>query len=198
MPHLPAINKTAITAAPVLPVIAERWSPRSYDPTHVLTQHELLSVLEAARWAPSAMNIQPWRFSIIKREDTLFGDLIAHGLKGWNQAWAPKASAIIVVSAVTADADGKNNPYAHYDTGSAVQNLLLQAAELGLATHVMGGIEPEWLRENLSLADNIDPVVALTIGKRALPEELEGPLLERELLARTRLTLDEIVLHGKP
>jgi hypothetical protein len=62
----------------------------------------------------------------------------------------------------------------------------------------MGGIEPEWLRENLSLADNIDPVVALTIGKRALPEELEGPLLERELLARTRLTLDEIVLHGKP
>ena len=198
MPHLPAINKTAITAAPVLPVIAERWSPRSYDPTHVLTQHELLSVLEAARWAPSAMNIQPWRFSVIKREDALFGDLIAHGLKGWNQAWSPKASAIIVVSAVTADAEGKTNPYAQYDTGSAVQNLLLQAAELGLATHVMGGIEPEWLRENLALADNIAPIVALTIGKRALPEDLDGPLLERELLARTRLTLDEIVLHGKP
>lgn len=198
MPHLPAINKTAITAAPVLSVIAERWSPRSYDATHELSKHELLSVLEAARWAPSAMNIQPWRFSVIKRDDALFGDLVAHGLKGWNQAWSPKASAIIVVSAVTADAEGKTNPYAQYDTGSAVQNLLLQAAELGLATHVMGGIEPEWLRENLALADNIAPIVALTIGKRALPEDLDGPLLERELLARTRLTLDEIVLHGKP
>lgn len=198
MPHLPAINKTAITAAPVLSVIAERWSPRSYDATHELSQHELLSVLEAARWAPSAMNVQPWRFSVIKRDDALFGDLVAHGLKGWNQAWSPKASAIIVVSAVTADGEGKTNPYAQYDTGSAVQNLLLQAAELGLATHVMGGIEPEWLRENLALADNIVPIVALTIGKRALPEELDGPLLERELLARTRLTLDEIVLHGKP
>jgi nitroreductase len=198
MPHLPSINKTAITAAPVLSVIAERWSPRSYDANYELTQHELLSVLEAARWAPSANNIQPWRFSVIKRGEALFGQLAESGLSGWNASWAPKASAIIVVSAVVADAEGKQNPYALYDTGSAVQNLLLQATELGLSTHVMAGIDHAWISEALGLPANQQVAVALTIGKRALPEELEGPLLERELTARTRLTLDEIVLHGKP
>ncbi|MEY4742348.1 MAG: hypothetical protein RL672_1098 [Actinomycetota bacterium] len=198
MPHLPSINKEAVTAAPVLSVIADRWSPRSYDANYKLTQHELLSVLEAARWAPSANNVQPWRFSVIHREDAMYHDLVDHGLKGWNQAWTPKASAIIIVSAVTANDEGAANPFALYDAGLASENLMLQAVELGLATHVMGGIEEAWLRDKLNLADNITPIVAISIGKRALPEELEGPLLDRELAARTRLTLDEIVLRGKP
>ena len=198
MSNTPAINKTAITAAPILSVIAERWSPRAYDATHTLSQHELLSVLEAARWAPSANNLQPWRFSVIKREDALFAELAEKGLSGWNAAWAPKASAIIIVSAVVADAEGKANPYAQYDTGSAVQNLLLQATELGLSTHVMAGIDFGFISSALELPENIKVLAAVTIGKRAEADTLEGALLEREVAARTRLTLDEIVLHGKP
>lgn len=198
MPHLPSIDKTAVTAAPVLSAIAERWSPRSYDAGHKISAAEVTSLLEAARWAPSANNLQPWRFSVIKREDALFADLVQHGLKGWNQAWAPKASAIIIVSAVVADNDGKQNEFAAFDAGLATQNLLLEATNLGLAAHVLGGIEAAWLDEALSLDDNVKPLVGITVGKRALPEELEGALHDREVAPRTRLSLDEIVLHGKP
>ncbi|MDE2387002.1 MAG: nitroreductase family protein [Actinomycetales bacterium] len=198
MPHLDSNDKTAVTAAPVLSVIAERWSPRSYDANHKISAVEVTSLLEAARWAPSANNLQPWRFSVIKREDALFADLVQHGLKGWNQAWAPNASAIIIVSAVMADNDGKQNPFAPFDAGLATQNLLLEATHLGLSGHVLGGIEAEWLDEALGLDDNIKPLVGITVGKRALPEELEGALHDREVAPRSRLSLDEIVLHGKP
>jgi nitroreductase len=198
MPHLPSIDKTAVTAAPVLSAIAERWSPRSYDATYTISAAEVTSLLEAARWAPSANNLQPWRFSVIKREDALFADLVQHGLKGWNQAWAPNASAIIIVSAVVADNDGKQNAFAAFDAGLATQNILLEAIHLGLAAHVLGGIEPAWLDEALGLDDNIKPLVGITVGKRALPEALEGALHDREVAPRTRLSLDEIVLHGKP
>lgn len=193
-----SLEKTAVTAAPVLPVIAERWSPRSYDASYTISATEITSLLEAARWAPSANNLQPWRFSVIKREDALFADLIQHGLKGWNQAWAPNASAIIIVSAVVADNDGKQNAYAAFDSGLATQNLLLEATHLGLAAHVLGGIVPEWLDEALGLDDNIQPLVGITVGKRAPADELDGPLHDREVAPRTRLSLDEIVLHGKP
>lgn len=198
MPHLPSINKTAVTAAAILPVIAERWSPRSYDAAHELSQHELLSVLEAARWAPSANNLQPWRFVVVHRADADYADVIQHGLKGWNQAWSPNASAIIFVAAVTTNPDGKPAHFAAYDAGLASQNLVLQATDLGLATHIMGGIEAGWVSEHFGIDPSITPLVAITIGKRAAPEALDGPLLEREVAARTRLTLDEIVLRGKP
>lgn len=198
MPHLDSNDKTAVTAAPVLSVIAERWSPRSYDANHKISAAEVTSLLEAARWAPSANNLQPWRFSVIKREDALFADLVQHGLKGWNQAWAPNASAIIIVSAVVADNDGKQNAFAAFDAGLATQNILLEATHLGLAAHVLGGIEADWLDEALDLDDNIKPLVGITIGKAAPATELEGPLHDREVAPRSRLALDEIVLHGKP
>ena len=193
-----SLNKTAETSAPVLQAIAERWSPRAYDASHKISDAEVTSLLEAGRWAPSANNLQPWRFSVIKREDALFGELVQNGLSGWNQAWAPKASAIIIVSAVLFNADGKENEFAKFDAGLATQNILLQAHELGLSSHVLGGIVPAWLDEALELDDNIKPLVGITIGKRANPETLEGPLHDREVTPRSRLSLDEITLHGKP
>ena len=99
---------------------------------------------------------------------------------------------------MVADNDGKQNEFASFDAGLATQNLLLEATNLGLAAHVLGGIESAWLDEALSLDDNVKPLVGITVGKRALPEELEGALHDREVAPRTRLSLDEIVLHGKP
>lgn len=191
------MSKTAITAAPILPILAERWSPRSYDATHEISQHELLSVLEAARWAPSAMNGQPWRFSVAKRGEPLF-DKIAEGLSGFNKAWAPKASALIVVSIKKFNADGSANAGASYDAGLSVASLSVQAQELGLHTHQMAGFSHEKLSKTLQLGDELAPIVVVTVGKVAPADELEGTAYEREIAPRTRLSLDEIVLHGKP
>ena len=84
--------KLAKTQAPLLDVIAQRWSPRSFDSSYRLTEQELTSILAAARWAPSAQNIQPWRFSVFQPGDEAWEAVTQNGLTGWNRAWAPSAS----------------------------------------------------------------------------------------------------------
>jgi nitroreductase len=189
--------KTAITAAPILPVLAERWSPRSYDSSYKLTQHELLSVLEAGRWAPSANNAQPTRYSVIERGSELH-EQISATLAGWNQAWAPNASALILVSVEKTNADGAVNPFAEYDAGQAVAHLTVQAHELGLHVHQMAGLDKIKAAEILGLPANYELVVSMSLGKLAPASELPEPLYEREIAPRVRKDLDEIVLHGKP
>ena len=191
------MSKTAITAAPILPVLAERWSPRAYDATYEISQHELLSVLEAARWAPSGNNTQPWRFSVAKRGTELF-DKIRGGLSGFNAAWSPNASAYVVVSVTTHHADGSPVKSARFDAGLTTSQLVIQAHELGLHAHIMGGIEHDVISEVLDLPAGVEPVVVVTLGKIAPATSLEGPAYEREIAPRTRLELDEIVLTGKP
>jgi nitroreductase len=191
------MQKTAITAAEIAPVIANRWSPRAYDVNHTASEHELLSILEAGRWAPSANNAQPWRFSIAARGTELF-DQIVSAFTGFNQAWAPNASALLVISALNQKADGTPYPGALLDVGLAAQNMMIQTEELGLAAHPIGGMVHDEMRKVLGLADNLDPIMAMTIGKRADASVLEGPAYEREIAPRVRLELDEIVLHGKP
>ncbi len=191
------MQKTAITSAEIAPVLANRWSPRAYDVNHTASEHELLSILEAGRWAPSANNAQPWRFSIAARGSELFNQIVG-ALTGFNQAWAPSASALLVISMVNKKADGSANKNALLDIGLAAQNMSIQTEELGLSAHMMAGFVPEAMREVLSLSDDLDPVLVMTIGKRADPSVLEGPAYEREIAPRVRLELDEIVLHGKP
>lgn len=191
------MQKTAITSAEIAPVLANRWSPRAYDVNHTASEHELLSILEAGRWAPSANNAQPWRFSIAARGSELFNQIVG-ALTGFNQAWAPTASALLVISMVNKKADGSANKNALLDIGLAAQNMSIQTEELGLSAHMMAGFVPEAMREVLSLSDDLDPVLVMTIGKRADPSVLEGPAYEREIAPRVRLELDEIVLHGKP
>lgn len=192
------LNKTAVTAAPILPILAERWSPRSFDESYALTEQEVLSILEAARWAPSANNAQPWRFSVLHRGSELFNSAVEQGLTGWNQAWAPKASALVILSVVFKNAEGKENPWVDYDAGLAAANLTAQATALGLSVHTMAGIIPDALHQVLGLNDDTRALVALAVGKLAPADQLEGVLHEREVAPRTRLSLDEITLHGKP
>lgn len=192
------MKKTAITAAPIAPVLAERWSPRAFDETHTLSQHEALSILEAGRWAPSSMNGQPWRFSLLNRGDALWEQVAEKGLSGFNKQWAPRASALLVVSVKTQTADGKPWAGAHYDAGLSVAQMCIQAEELGLRTHQMGGFVKDAVHEILDLADDLEVLVVVAIGKQAPADTLEGPAAEREVQARVRHELDEIVLHGKP
>jgi nitroreductase len=191
-------NKIAITAAPIAPALAERWSPRSFNKEHLLTQHEALSILEAGRWAPSANNLQPWRFAFVSRNDDLHKDLCEKGLTGFNQSWAPDASALIVVAVQKALPDGKEITGRKYDAGLAASLMVVQAQELGLHTHHIGGIVHDEIHSMLNLDDNHEVLVVIAVGKVAPAEQLEGPAYEREIAPRVRLSLDEIMLYGKP
>jgi nitroreductase len=191
-------NKIAITAAPIAPALAERWSPRSFNREHLLTQHEELSILEAGRWAPSANNLQPWRFAFVSRNDDLHKDLCEKGLTGFNQSWAPDASALIVVAVQKALPDGKEITGRKYDAGLAASLMVVQAQELGLHTHHIGGIVHDEIHSMLNLDDNHEVLVVIAVGKVAPAEQLEGPAYEREIAPRVRLSLDEIMLYGKP
>ena len=191
------MQKTAITSAEIAPVLANRWSPRAYDVNHTASQHELLAILEAGRWAPSANNAQPWRYSLATRGSELHAQIVS-ALTGFNQAWAPTASALLVISMVNQKADGTPNTSALLDIGLTAQNIAIQTEELGLSAHMMAGFVHDAMRQVLDLADNLDPVLVMTIGKRADASTLEGPAYEREVAPRSRFELDEIVLHGKP
>jgi nitroreductase len=191
-------NKRAVTAAPIAPVLADRWSPRSFDREYLLTQDEALAILEAGRWAPSANNLQPWRFAYISREDKLHKEICEKGLTGFNQAWAPDASALIAVAIQKTAPDGRELPKALYDAGLAASLMLVQAQELGLFTHHIGGIVKEEIHRILNIDDNTDVVVLIAVGKIAPAEQLEGPAYEREVAPRVRHELDDIMLYGKP
>jgi len=191
-------NKIAITVAPIAPVLAERWSPRSFNKDYLLTQHEALSILEAGRWAPSSNNLQPWRFAYISKTDELHGAICEKGLTGFNQSWAPNASALIVVAVQVNTADGKENTGRKYDAGLAASMMVVQAQELGLHTHHIGGLVREEILELLKLDSNYEILTVIAVGKVAPAEELEGPAFEREVAPRVRLELDEIMLYGKP
>ena len=189
--------KRAETAIPVHELIAERWSPRSFDPTYELEGEQALALMEAARWAPSAMNLQPWRFAIATRGTPEFDAFVAT-LAAGNNVWAPNASALVLAAAVTKTPEGKDNHSARYDLGLAVSLLTVQAHAMGLHVHQMGGFDRAAVSAQLSLPEHISPVVLLAIGRLASPEQLDPPFLERELASRQRNPLSEMVLFGLP
>ncbi len=190
-------SRTAETSAPILPVLADRWSPRSMDANHEISDQDLLSLVEAGRWAPSAMNVQPWRFSVAKRGSELFGKIVSH-LGGFNSAWSPRCSAYVVVSAFTNGDKDQSGSTSQFDAGLATAQILIQAEGLGLKAHVMGGIDHIALHAELGYPENLGLLVVVAIGKGAPAELLEGGAYDREVAARTRLPLNEIVLHGLP
>jgi len=191
-------NKRAVTHAPIADVLAERWSPRSFDKSHTLSKDEALSILEAGRWAPSANNMQPWRFAYISREDPLHSVVCEKGLTGFNQAWAPNASALILVAVQNKNQEGTPLTMSSYDAGLATSLMLVQAQTLGLHTHQIGGLVRDELKNIFKLDEDLDVLVLIAVGKLAPAENFEGPAYEREIAPRVRLELNEIMLYGQP
>ena len=188
--------KLAKTSIPVHEFIAERWSPRSFDDVAVLEHEQLIAMLEAARWAPSALNLQPWRFAVALRGTELF-EALHDTLAPGNQAWAHRASALMVCAADTLRPNGDPNGTAHYDLGLAVSLLTVQAHAMDLHVHQMGGFNRGAASALLQLPESVVPVVILAIGTLGDPELLgDGPLREREMSVRERKPLEEIVLTG--
>ncbi|GAA4690641.1 nitroreductase family protein [Phytohabitans rumicis] len=189
-------TKTATTAEPLHPLLAQRWSPRAFAPDHQLTEQQVTALLEAARWAPSASNTQPWRFAVTLRgsaEHAAILDALAPG----NQAWAHAASALIVVAAETAGPDGKAQPWAAYDTGQAVAHLSVQAQHEGLAVHQMGGFDRERIAAVLA-APGVTPMVVVAVGRRDHAVRLQEPFVGREAAARDRLPIQALLLPVRP
>lgn len=187
----------ALTAVPIHEVIATRRSPRSLDDSAVLGDTDLVAILEAARWAPSAFNGQPWRFFVGKRGDETFNQILG-SLVEFNQTWAKNASALILVAAKPTRDDGSIHADYQFDCGLAVSQLVFEVHHRGLVAHQMTGFDKDKARENLEMASEFVPVVIIAIGKQDAPEKLSEALAERELAARSRKPLEEIVITGLP
>jgi nitroreductase len=190
------LSKTASTAVPVHPLLAERWSPRGFDRAHELDDVALTALIEAARWAPSAQNSQPWRFLVTRRGEEAHGRLFASLAPG-NRAWAGTASALVLVAARTVGDDGAPQPWALYDTGQAVAALVTQAQSDGLAVHQMGGFDTAAVRAEFGLGDILTPVVVLAVGRRDLTADLPEPLAAREIAPRTRRSVSDLLLPAR-
>lgn len=187
----------AETVVPVNEVIAIRRSPRSLDEQASISDVDLLGILEAARWAPSAFNGQPWRFFVGKRGDATF-DQILSALVEFNQGWAKNASALILVAAQPTRDDGSIHADYQFDCGLAVSQLVIETHDRGLVAHQMTGFDKEKARTNVEMASELVPIVVIAIGKQDSHEKLSAGLAEREIAPRGRKSLEEIVVVGLP
>ncbi|GAA2033505.1 nitroreductase family protein [Agromyces tropicus] len=186
-------SRHAPTDAPLIAPLVERWSPRAYDPTAELSDDTIRTLLEAARWAPSANNVQPWRFIVARRGTPAFA-AIHDALMGFNQAWADSAAALIVNVAETVDEAGAPRRWATYDLGQAVAYMSLQAQHDGLHTHQMGGFDAARLAQAFGLGAGLEVVSVSAVGKLGDAATLPEPLREREVAPRSRKPLDELLI----
>lgn len=183
--------KEARTEHDVHPLIKQRFSPRAFT-ADTLTDQELLTLFEAASWAPSSMNEQPWRFRYAHRGSAGFEALRATFSAG-NQPWAPNAAAIVAISAVTHHArNGAPNATWQFDTGLAVGNMLIQATSMGLYGHILGGFDHDAAIEQLGLDTGNEAIIAtLVLGRLGSAESLPEPYLTRERTPRSRKPVSE-------
>jgi nitroreductase len=182
--------------APVHPLIEQRWSPYAFADRPV-AEETLHSLLEAARWAPSAYNEQPWQFVVATDRDPEAHDRMVDMLVEANREWAADAPVLMLTFAEQHfDMDGRPNGHARHDVGQAIAQLTLEAVSRGILVHQMSGILDDRILESYDIPEGIEPVTAVAIGYPPTPDELDEETLEQELSERTRKPLDEIVHRG--
>lgn len=175
-------------------MILNRWSSRAMSGEDI-SDDELMPLFEAARWAPSSYNNQPWRFIYTKKNsknwDKLFNLLVE-----FNQGWCKNASVVIlVISKKTFDHDNQSAVTHSFDTGAACENLALEGTSRGFVVHAMQGFDYDKAREAFSISDNYSVECMIVIGKKGDKEELPEPLREKEVMS-DRKPLNEIVFEG--
>lgn len=191
----PKVQKNRSTTHEINSLIINRWSPRSFVPEEI-SDKELFSLFEAARWAPSSSNSQPWRFIYAKRNSKNWNDLF-NLLVDFNKQWCTNASVLVViVSRKNFEHNGQPSITHQFDTGSAWENIAIQAVSQGLVTHAMAGFDYEKARKDLAVPVDFEVVAMIAIGKRGPKEKLSPELQARET-PNTRKPLSEIVMEGK-
>ncbi|MFI9642917.1 nitroreductase family protein [Micromonospora sp. NPDC051925] len=175
--------------ADLTPLLAFRWSPRAFHPTDELTGDEAASLLEAARWAPSAGNVQPWRFALGRRDDETWKRILV-SLPEADQRWARHAAALVVGAHTGGDPERSA-----YDLGQAVAHLTVQATALGLHVHQIRGFDRASLTADLDLPSGIRPLVVTAVGRLGDPFALPEELLRRETALRHRHPVHALLLR---
>jgi len=189
----PIQSRAAEADHPIHPLLAERWSPRAFAERPV-AQHDLLSILEAARWAPSASNRQPWHFLVATKETPEAYQRLLQVLMEGNQRWAQAAPVLmLVVAKLNTDRDAATLHHSLFDAGLAAGLLTVQAGALGIAVHQMGGFHADKAHADLGVPDGYAPIAALALGYVGDAETLPEDLRARELGPRTRKPLPEFV-----
>ena len=180
------------TSVPIHDTLAGRWSPRSFDADYVVPEDDLTALGEAARWAPSASNLQPSHFIVGARGTATF-EKIFGTLMDFNTAWTPRASLLIAAVAET-ERDGNKLRWAEYDLGQAVAHLSVEAESRGLNVRQMGGFDPAALRAAFDLAPELEPVSILAVGKYLDADDLPQGIRERDAVPRTRRALEDLAI----
>jgi nitroreductase len=190
------MHNPAPTAVPLHEVVKHRWSPRAFSDKPV-SPEILQSLFEAARWAPSSSNMQPWAYIVGTREDKDNYAKVLSTLVEFNQGWAKAAPVLALsIAQVKTPKDGSPNRWAFHDVGSASAQLTFEANTHGLFVHQMAGLDPNKAREVFGIPQDWDAVAALAIGYPGDPHSLPDKLRERELAPRGRKPLSEFVMTG--
>lgn len=191
------MEKPADTTVPLLDVIRRRWSPRAFS-DRAVEPAKLRQVFEAARWASSSFNEQPWRYVVATKDRPEAFATALSCLVEKNQEWA-KAAPVLVLTLTrrTFSQNGRPNRVALHDLGQATAQLVLQALALDLFAHQMGGILPDRVREAYEVPDDYEPQTAFALGYAGDPASLPEDLRNIETGSRRRRTVDEFVFAGR-
>ncbi|OUJ74880.1 nitroreductase family protein [Hymenobacter crusticola] len=184
------------TSYPVHELIRQRWSPRAFSAQPVAPE-ALEQVLEAASWAFSAMNEQPWRYIYAHKADTEAFERLVSCLLPANQAWAKHAPVLMLSLVKTHYDNGQPNRTAMHDVGAANANLFLEATALGLHGHVLGGFDIARTREVFNLPEGLEPVAFIALGYVGTPDQLDEPFRTRETAQRKRKALAEFAFRNQ-
>lgn len=189
------MEKPTLNDHPIHDVLRARWSPRAFAAQPV-TEEQLLSLFEAARWSPSGGNMQPWSFIIARSADAETYARMVSILNPSNARWAEAAPVLILAIAKRERSPGVDNLWASYDLGQSMAHLSVQATALGLVVHQMGGFDRARAREVFAVPEGYDPLVVAVVGVVGDPAILPDELREREIQPRTRKPLTEFVFEG--
>ena len=190
------MKNPAPTEVPIHEIVRHRWSPRAFS-EKIVPPEVLRSLFEAARWAPSSSNVQPWAYIVGTKDEKENFEKVLSTLVEFNQGWAKNAPVLALSVAQVKNAkDGAPNRWAFHDVGSASAQLTTEASSRGLYVHQMAGLDPEKARKVFQIPEGWEAVAAMAIGYPGDPATLPEKLRERELAPRTRKPLSEFVMTG--
>lgn len=189
--------KQASTQKPIHNLLAERWSSRAFDSERPVEAEKIQALLEAARWAPSCFNNQPWRFILFNRHKNEAGWQNAVALLAEkNQRWARQAPVLLLVCANGFfDHNNNENRWAEYDVGAASMALSLQATALELCSHQMGGFDVSAARSKFEIPESVTPMVMIALGYQGKIETLDDVFVEQERATRARKPVADVVFE---
>ncbi len=185
-------DRLARTSVPIHPPIAARWSPRAFDPSAVVSRHDLTALVEAARWSATWGHREPVRYVVGIRGDETFTTLA--GLLKRGNSYARAAGALILVCADDGE-DERTARYAAVDAGAAIAALSIEAVSRGLIAHPMAGFDTDGARQAFDLAAGLSPLAVIAVGSLGDYAQADAAVVERDSRPRERLPLDRLVLN---